>query len=390
MTPTGQKSATLPVADYKPFVLTQAQIKSIVSGDRVQVAKPANLKHYPELDNEQARQAIATGTKNPYGGRGTFYWVQENWQAYTLADTGLIDGKPTRSGRRIPVSYNVLPDNLFEYYEPGMKHWQPVYQAIDDLLDAQDCWLSPQAMPKSFTRITLEQISLKFCRLQEVTPEDLLKEGINWYLENMPKMSLTRNKYDYSKLTPLELYKILWDTKHAEREEFLWDKNPFVWRIEFRLYSVVRREKLDYGTLFNLSGAGAGAFQSQNQIQAQVQEIQTDNKPDLAVEATLLALRQSNQFIANFVPETVVIERPERPKTPRKGRKATGVVQTVPKEKEPRKSKPEPKSVIESEVVTGGSGEITDTKNQNQKRNIEAYRRLLERIRESKEQNKVR
>jgi hypothetical protein len=84
-------------------------------------------------------------------------------------------------------------------------------------------------MPRWASRITLEIVSVRVERLQEITEEDAAKEGIptciredmECLLCNKPKPCLSR-----------EGFVGLWDSPNGKTHP--WASNPFVWVIEFR------------------------------------------------------------------------------------------------------------------------------------------------------------
>lgn len=71
-------------------------------------------------------------------------------------------------------------------------------------------------MPRWASRITLEITDVRVERLQDITEEDALSEGV---LGNQP--------------LPTMCFQSLWDSINKDRG-YGWDKNPFVWVIEFK------------------------------------------------------------------------------------------------------------------------------------------------------------
>jgi len=92
---------------------------------------------------------------------------------------------------------------------------------------------SSRFMPKWVSRTWLEVVSIRVERLQEITEEDAVAEGIEigkvhgetaYYLYN-GRACWTPN--------PIESFKTLWDSLNAKRG-YSWDSNPWVWRISFQ------------------------------------------------------------------------------------------------------------------------------------------------------------
>ena len=89
-------------------------------------------------------------------------------------------------------------------------------------------FVKPELMPHQI-RIT----SVRPERLQNITDEDCLEEGVMWY-----EADLEYDHYDYSGNgddgfdTPREAFASHIDKISGRRT---WERNPFVWRIEFKL-----------------------------------------------------------------------------------------------------------------------------------------------------------
>lgn len=79
-------------------------------------------------------------------------------------------------------------------------------------------------MPFWACRIKLEITKIRVERLQDISEEDAIKEGVT--IENDPAYIAAFGK-DTAKLT----YQILWESINGHGS---WEKNPFVWVIEFK------------------------------------------------------------------------------------------------------------------------------------------------------------
>lgn len=82
-------------------------------------------------------------------------------------------------------------------------------------------------MPRWASRITLEITEVRVERLQAITANDCIAEGI-------PSRGIDRDgPCIASAIMYIEDYKTLWDSLNASRG-YGWDANPFVWVIEFK------------------------------------------------------------------------------------------------------------------------------------------------------------
>jgi hypothetical protein len=78
-------------------------------------------------------------------------------------------------------------------------------------------------MPRWASRLTLEITNIRVERLQAITEEDALDEGVDYEWHGIP-VGMRDN------------YRTLWDSLNAKRG-YGWDVNPWVWVIEFRRVS---------------------------------------------------------------------------------------------------------------------------------------------------------
>lgn len=120
--------------------------------------------------------------------------------------------------------YGCLPRNV-EYHETC---------DICEYSDGYIKWRSPRFMPKEAARIFLLVKEVRAERLQEITAEDVIREGIkysdsgpyHWHVLDT-KLNAWINFHFHD-----EAFKHLWDSLNAKRG-YGWDTNPWVWVIEF-------------------------------------------------------------------------------------------------------------------------------------------------------------
>ena len=103
-------------------------------------------------------------------------------------------------------------------------------------------WRQSRFMPRSASRITLEIIHIRVERLQDMSEENAKAEGVyefspghgTWWAKD-PKDGQGNGPWAFAKGANSEL----WDSIYAKRG-FGWDKNPWVWVIEFKRIEGVR------------------------------------------------------------------------------------------------------------------------------------------------------
>ena len=128
--------------------------------------------------------------KCPYGKPGDSLWVRETWC-------------PTLDGKSVA------------YYR----------SSIDPRLKDEPTWKPSVFMPRWASRITLKVTSVRLERLQEITPDDCIREGVNW-VETGP---------NFADITGA--FRDLWGSINGKRG-YGWDSNPYVWVVSFERVEV--------------------------------------------------------------------------------------------------------------------------------------------------------
>lgn len=192
----------------RPIIFSAESVRAILAGRKTQtrrVVKPqpyAIIDGLPYVDNpvqvvdedarknvwrfsDDAGRRLVKPVRCPYE-VGDRLWVRETWNhSHSAGELG---------GREI--YYKTDGDGYFGE------------------------WISPIYMPRWASRLTLEIVSIWGERLQDITPDDAYREGI--------QPVITAAEPDC--LAP---YRELWDSLNAQRG-YPWASNPWVWVIEFR------------------------------------------------------------------------------------------------------------------------------------------------------------
>ena len=87
-------------------------------------------------------------------------------------------------------------------------------------------WRPSIHMPKAAARIWLKVTDVRVERMKEITPEQIVKEGITGL--DMSQLEVLEEHYDIP-------FAALWDStiKKSDLDRYGWDANPWVWVIEF-------------------------------------------------------------------------------------------------------------------------------------------------------------
>lgn len=155
----------------------------------------------------------------------------------------ILDGSKTQT-RRIVKPHPSSLDNLkCPYGQSSDRLWvreawstaiaDYIYKADYEKHPSNGVWKPSIHMPRIASRIDLEIIDVRLERLQDISEQNALTEGIkpikddrgwNKYTIQMPLAS-------YNAPTAKEVFEMAWDAINGEGS---WDKNPWVWVINFR------------------------------------------------------------------------------------------------------------------------------------------------------------
>lgn len=108
----------------------------------------------------------------------------------------------------------------------------PIWFYRADMADDNEIkWKPSIFMPRAACRLLLEIQSIQVERLQDITEDDAIREGIGFF-EIEGKRSW-RNYLDGTRyfLNPVDSFTSLWTSINGAES---WNANPWVWRIEFK------------------------------------------------------------------------------------------------------------------------------------------------------------
>jgi hypothetical protein len=175
------------------------------------------LKSLAGEDQLRVSPFVASGLETTHGREvnapykpGDLLWVREAWRVWSL-----FDGDPPR---------NMKPGPAIQY-------------PADDPLSPWDSRTrSPIHMPRWASRITLIVEDVRVQRLQDISEEDAMAEGVDAYLPGhgcateVEARALRAEGYPYSP-SYRDGFGVLWTTIHGPGA---WDANPWVAAITFR------------------------------------------------------------------------------------------------------------------------------------------------------------
>jgi len=208
----------------RPIIMSTEMVKTILDGRKTQTRRVVKDKHY-------SRWQIDNGI--PHNGQDSIVVDIDGETIIPISYLKVIyDEQADRVGGRIFCPYGSVGDRLWVketwveqsgdiYFKADWGEDKPVSMVCDNIK-----WRSPLFMPRWASRITLEITGIRVERLQEITEEDAIAEGM------LPEGTLLPNLI-HSADNPIEQFAQLWDSLNAKRG-YSWESNCWVWCISFR------------------------------------------------------------------------------------------------------------------------------------------------------------
>lgn len=196
------------------MLFSTPMVQAIVRGDKTQtrrIVKPINLPLYDDgsIDNFYKANPLwkAEGANCPHGEKGEVIWVRETWaiSPHMFADQDWVDYIYKADGNCTP------------HIDP----WDKIK------------WKPSLFMPKEACRIRLEITSVRVEKLQDISEEDAVAEGIGHAFapaDGVMWKNYLANEY-WPEISPIDSYKTLWMSINGKDS---WALNPWVFVINFR------------------------------------------------------------------------------------------------------------------------------------------------------------
>jgi hypothetical protein len=179
---------------------------------------------------EFTKKAYNHGFPCPYGVPGDRLWVRETFTLQCDADG---DPPPFDDGR--PIQRTGNEENGYGWLQPHYKATDPSPALCCEDKRCRRCadgepsphWESPLHLPRWASRLLLELTDVRVQRLQEISYNDVLAEGLTHFLTDEAQT-------DASHIAEAkQAYGELWDKLNAKRG-FPWNSNPWVWTLTFK------------------------------------------------------------------------------------------------------------------------------------------------------------
>ena len=223
----------------RPILISAPMIRATLSGSKTQTRR--------EIKWSKRRPIDFVGGKGDWNDPSCWGWSHDD--GYTLLKS---DGEP--DCYELPCPYGQAGDQLWVREAFSGPHCMDASDGCKAVPPSKwgDCsriwywadgnptegdWTRPRPsihMPRWASRITLEIVSVRVERLQDISEEDAAAEGI--YRESEDEIPFNGPWYinagdSQGYATAKSCYAALWDIINGEGS---WEKNPWVWVIEFR------------------------------------------------------------------------------------------------------------------------------------------------------------
>jgi len=210
----------------KPIIFSTPMVQAILEGRKTQTRR---------LFDPQFSTGIPEG-KYRYDG------IQEGIHAIEL----LHDGKPTENyytcgNPKYDYNNTLYVRETWTGWDENVKFLYRAdtnmcEKARDDMISLFDVkWKPSIHMPKEAARIFLRVTNVRAERLQDISADDCIEEGIviEWS-DELPKPSYQSLAYSEKRVKPafIKAFAALWNNIN-EKRGYGWDTNPWVWVYEF-------------------------------------------------------------------------------------------------------------------------------------------------------------
>lgn len=215
----------------KPILFSGEMVRAILEGRKTQTRRALTKQPIDILPMKVPNLWVTLETRDPnhgrvircrYGKPGDRLWVKETFQVVqpwgSVGDEWVGDDIMEVDGRL----GSVKPEQIGYW-------WSLVYRAQDDICS----WWRPGIfMPRWASRITLEIVSVRVERVQDISDADAIAEGIE-RVSDAAHFAWRDYTGNNQLLSPAMSYQSLWEKINSKRE-LGWDVNPWVWVLEFK------------------------------------------------------------------------------------------------------------------------------------------------------------
>ena len=232
-----------------PILFSGEMVRAILEGRKTQTRRvvklPSDAKNisYWDTPTHRPQEGYADPGVNywtpkgnqidkcPYGFPSDIMWVRETWRIvgwdWESGDWTIeyrADGKDKTFESCDKIDEEAAENYAIECTNACSDARIPIgedyFYIFDDEHPCPTKWKPSIFMPRPFSRITLEIVSVRSEQLQSISEQDAIAEGAQ--CPGFP-----------ASLTNRDAFAKLWDSINAKRG-YSWQSNPFVWVVEFK------------------------------------------------------------------------------------------------------------------------------------------------------------
>lgn len=208
----------------RPILFSGPMVRAILEGRKTQTRRVLKYEdfhgcltgdciHFKQATCDSCLAEYAR-TECPYGVPGDRLWVKETWTGcYPCFEIGCH----------------------LQYAADGSENWMhpPEGYRFPKAAAKVGNWVTPLFMPRWASRITLEITDIRVQRLQKISEEDAIAEGVEWHhgMKAWRSYNLI-SQTPFLNKTAVGSFRTLWDSINAARGHG-WNENPWTWAITF-------------------------------------------------------------------------------------------------------------------------------------------------------------
>ena len=233
------------IENAKPILFSTEMVKAILEGRKTQTRRTINPKYRSDESGYQvliqnntqcvetiSHEGMGTGRYvNPRYQPGNILWVRETWR-YWYDHTVLADCIQFKDGTMFKPQFG----NDHKSCNEGFHFSSMCDEAYEHPEKIK--WRPSIFMPRYASRITLRVTNVRCERLQDITEEDAIAEGMlccdDWQSKEYTKAcaeAKASNKRPPLGLSPRQSFMELWGKLNGKKCP--WESNPYVWIYEF-------------------------------------------------------------------------------------------------------------------------------------------------------------
>jgi hypothetical protein len=165
---------------------------------------------------------------SPYGFAGDRLWVRETFFAYGRWETRFSAKKGRDEWHFIDMTLEC--DRAYQYAadNPGVPITASRHGGV-----TPEWWKRPAIhMPRVASRIMLEVTGVRIERLQDISEDDAVAEGVERLAADLPYwFNYHTSTFEYTCLSAKDSFRTLWESINGAGS---WDANPWIWCISFK------------------------------------------------------------------------------------------------------------------------------------------------------------